>query len=103
LCEDLVVFHFVLHEINPVFHSKAISIACQLAPKIAVVEPSPKGCKAFEKYWKLWKGAMNSIGRFEDYKPLEYWKSILERDFNVRSKVIQWRVDVPFVEFKKII
>ncbi len=101
---DVVVFYFTLHEIGPLLHTKAISIARELAPRIVIVEPSPEGNEVYNEYAELWRVAMYSIGRFEDYKPIEYWRSLLEgSDFRISSKTIRWRVNVPLDELKEII
>ncbi len=101
---DIVVFYFTLHEINPVSHYEAVSIACELAPRIMIVEPSPKGCEIYEEYSSLWREAMHSVGRFEDYRPIEYWKSLLEEaELKVTSKTITWSSTIPPNKLEEII
>ena len=75
---DLAVFYFTLHEIDPLLHKKVISNAYKVSSKIMVVEPYPKGCSAYKRYAELWGRAMHSIGRFEDYQPISYWKELIE-------------------------
>jgi len=75
---DLAVFYFTLHEIDPLLHKEAISNACKVSSKIMVVEPYPKGCPAYQRYAELWRRAMHSVGRFEDYQPISYWKELIE-------------------------
>lgn len=101
---DVVIFYFTLHEINPAFHYEAVLMACELAPRIMIVEPSPEGCEVYEEYSRLWREAMHSIGRFEDYKPIEYWKSILEEaGLRVISKTIRWKASIPPNKLEEII
>jgi len=75
---DLAVFYFTLHEIDPVKHREIVSTARRIASKILVVEPSPEGCRAYRRYAELWREAMHSIGRFEEYKPASYWTGLVE-------------------------
>ncbi len=76
---DLAVFYFTLHEIDPLVHKEAVSNVYRVSSKIMVVEPSPKGCLTYQRYAELWRKAMHSIGRFEDYRPVSYWKKLIER------------------------
>ena len=48
---------------------------------------------------------MHSVGRFEDYKPLEYWANLLLRTgFKiVFKKTIKWNTGIPYRVFEKII
>lgn len=75
---DLAVFHFTLHEVDPARRREALAIAKQVAPRVLVVEPSPEGCPAFLRFYGLWREAMRSVGRFEEYRPLEYWVDLVE-------------------------
>jgi len=94
---DIVVFYFTLHEINPNFHASALSIASKIAPQVIIVEPFPHGCPAYEEFAWIWKNAMQSIGRFEEYKPLNYWETILKKvGFKIISrKIVNWKVNIP--------
>ena len=76
---DLAVFHFTLHEIDPSLHEKVITSACRIASRIMVVEPSPNGCASYQRYARVWRDAMHSIGRFEDYKSPSYWEILVKR------------------------
>jgi len=94
---NLVVFYFTLHEINPLIHKEVISTTYKISPKIMVVEPSPKGCPAYQRYAELWRRTMHSIGRFEDYQPISYWKKLIEScgfEIVVLKKVKQ-KTDIP--------
>lgn len=75
---DLAVFYFTLHEIDPLLHREVISNACKVSSKIMVAEPSPKGCATYQRCAELGRRAMHSIGRFEDYQPISYWKKLIE-------------------------
>ena len=59
---DVSIFSFILHEINPKHHVNAIRIARKISFEIVVIEPSPKGCKAYAEYAKLWREAMRNVG-----------------------------------------
>jgi ubiquinone/menaquinone biosynthesis C-methylase UbiE len=75
---ELAVFYFTLHKIDPLIHKEVISTTYKISPRIMVVEPSPKGCLAYQRYAELWHNAMHSIDRFEDYQPISYWKKLIE-------------------------
>ncbi len=75
---DLTVFHFTLHEVDPARHPEALEAARQVAPMVLIVEPSPEGGPAFLRFYELWREAMESVGRFEEYRPMEYWASLVE-------------------------
>jgi ubiquinone/menaquinone biosynthesis C-methylase UbiE len=75
---DVTVFCFTLHEIDPRMHRSVISTARRISPRIIVVEPSPDGCPAYRRFARLWHEAMHSIGRFEVYQPISYWKSLIQ-------------------------
>jgi len=94
---DAVVFSFVLHEMNPEHHLKALSIAGKIAPRVIIVEPVPYGCPAYEEFARIWRNAMHSIGRFEEYKPPSYWGNILEKaGFKVVfRRLVNWKVAIP--------
>ena len=44
-----------------------------------IVEPSPDGCRSYKLYEKIWHDAMQSIDRFEIYRPLSYWEALITR------------------------
>lgn len=94
---DLALFYFTLHEINSRFHEKMISDVSMITPKIMIVEPSPEGCKAYRLYESIWHDAMQSIDRFEIYRPLSYWKALIRRcGFKVTvSEKISQNVKIP--------
>ncbi len=102
---NLVLFYFTLHEVDPKLHAKAISIAKSLGSTIAIVEPSPRGCPLYEAYARIWREAMHSINRFEDYRPLEYWVKLLEES-NLEVEhisTIEWRTRIPYTVFRNVI
>lgn len=94
---DLAVFYFTLHEINPLKHKEVILTVSKVSSKIVVVEPSPEGCPAYRRYAELWRRAMHSIGRFEDYQPTSYWKELIEScGFEITvSKRVKQASDIP--------
>ena len=94
---DLAVFYFTLHEVDPSLHLDVLFSTRRVARKVMVVEPSPEGCEAYRLYARIWREAMHSIGRFEDYKPESYWRGLVERsDFEViTSKRVSWRAPIP--------
>lgn len=102
---DLAVFYFTLHEVNPLKHKEVISTAYKLSSNIMVIEPSPKGCPAYQRYAELWLRAMHSIGKFEDYQPISYWKKLIENcGFEtVVSKKIKQNTDIPSNVLEKMV
>ena len=70
-----------------------------------MVEPSPSGCPVYEEYAGLWRRAMHSIGGFEDYMPVEYWRRLLEETgFTVlQAKRVEWRACIPYEVFRGIV
>ncbi|NIQ06095.1 MAG: class I SAM-dependent methyltransferase [Candidatus Korarchaeota archaeon] len=75
---DLIVLKETLHEIDPAKHREVLTVAYALAPMVIVVEPSPEGGRMYQRYAELWRKAMRSVGRFEEYQPLSYWKKLLK-------------------------
>lgn len=102
---DLAVFYFTLHEVNPLKHKEVISTTYKVSSNIMVVEPSPKGCPAYQRYAELWLRAMHSIGKFEDYQPISYWEKLIENcGFRiVVSKKIKQNTDIPPDVLEKIV
>jgi hypothetical protein len=93
----LVVFYFTLHEVDPRLHVVVLSEARRAACSVLVVEPLPYGARLYEEYALLWRGAMHSIGRFEDYMPAEYWAEAVEKaGFRVeRLGFVEWKAYMP--------
>ena len=102
---DLVLFFFTLHEVDPQLHGKFIQTARQMAPKIMIVEPSPHGCPEYLVYARIWRKAMHSIGKFEDYQPLTYWTKLVEENgFKIQVvKEIPWNTTIPKQVLDKMI
>jgi len=94
---DTSVFSFILHEVNPKHHVDVIEIARDISSEVVIIEPSPRGCKIYNEYAKLWRNAMRSIGLFEEYKPLKYWIRLVEKaGFKVaKTKVVKWKAKIP--------
>ncbi len=102
---DLSVFYFTLHEVNPAMHEKVVSAAREISSKIMLVEPLPNGCPAYLRYAKLWREAMRSIGKFEDYKPGSYWERLIMKcGFKIIvSKIIKSNVNIPIHILEEIV
>jgi len=94
---DISVFSFTLHEINPKHHIVVVKMAKDVSSEIVIIEASPKGCKAYNEYAKLWKSAMRSVGLFEEYKPLKYWVKLVEKAGfeTLRTKIVKWKARIP--------
>ncbi|MDK2463374.1 MAG: CPBP family intramembrane metalloprotease [Candidatus Korarchaeota archaeon] len=95
-------FHFTLHEVDPTRHSESLTITREIAQGVPIVESSPEGCLAFRRFYELWREAMESVGRFEEYRSLEYWVDLVEAaglEVEFAERVAQdflWRrIDVP--------
>ncbi|RLG74762.1 MAG: hypothetical protein DRO23_05750 [Thermoprotei archaeon] len=101
----VALLYFVLHEVNPQKHVVMLSALKEVTQCLIVVEPSPYGCKLYEKFAKIWREAMRSIGRFEEYQPLEYWVKVLKlAGLKIRSaKRVPWQYPVPFKVLETII
>ena len=94
---DIMVFHFTLHEIDPSKHLWVLRAAQHASGQVLIVEPAPLGESLYNRFAQVWRRAMHSIGRFEDYKPLSYWTGILASSGYrvVRVKTVKWRVKAP--------
>jgi len=102
---DIVVFYFTLHEICPCHHHRALITARKIAPTVIIVEPSSHGCLAYREFARLWRDAMNSVGKFEEYMPAEYWEGIVRKagfDKTLR-KTVKWKAEVPIEVLGNII
>lgn len=75
---DFSVAYFTLHEIDPNLHQKVVSELIRVSQSVMMVEPELGEDRLYGVYRDIWSRAMHSIGRFEDYQPLTYWKKSLE-------------------------
>lgn len=75
---DLSVAYFTLHEINPKLHTKVISELIRVSKRVMIVEPGLGEDRLYNVYHDIWSRAMHSIGKFEDYQSITYWKMLLE-------------------------
>jgi len=102
---DLVLLHFVLHEINPKHYLKVLTDIKRVSRYILIVEPIPHGVELYRKLQSIWREAMRSIGKYEEYREPEYWLQLLDRlgIHVVRKKVISWRVGVPYEVLKVMV
>ncbi|RLE55221.1 MAG: hypothetical protein DRJ40_08510 [Thermoprotei archaeon] len=76
---ELVLFHFTLHEVAPYLHEDTIREAGRVGRGVAIVEILPDDRGAYGLYARLWHEAMHSVGRYEDYRDVDYWVSLVER------------------------
>lgn len=76
---DLSVASFTLHEINPLLHLNVVSEMTRVSRKTMIVEPMPAQEHVNKRYDGIWCKAMHSIGRFEDYQEIMYWKKLMEK------------------------
>ncbi|MGB9631390.1 MAG: class I SAM-dependent methyltransferase [Candidatus Methanodesulfokora sp.] len=102
---DLVLFYFVLHEINPRLHLDVLACAKKVSKHIMIAEPVPSGNEMYRKLCNIWQNAMKSVGKFEEYREPEYWLTLLERlSMNiVEKKIISWRTAVPYEALKTMV
>jgi len=75
---DLSVAYFTLHEIDPNLHQKVVSELIRVSRSVMIVEPELGEDRLYGVYHDIWSRAMHSIGRFEDYRSITYWKMLLE-------------------------
>ncbi|PIV68007.1 MAG: hypothetical protein COS08_07470 [Euryarchaeota archaeon CG01_land_8_20_14_3_00_38_12] len=75
----LSVAFFTLHEINPRLHLNVVSEMARVSRKIMIVEPMPGQEDINRRQDNIWSKAMHSIGRFEDYQEIMYWKKLMEK------------------------
>jgi len=76
---ELSVASFTLHEINPLLHLNVVSKMTRVSRRVMIVEPMPGQEPVNKRYDDLWSKAMHSIGRFEDYQEIMYWKKLMEK------------------------
>lgn len=102
---DLTVFCFTLHEINPRKHAEAVHIASVISPRLAVIEPSPEGGPIYQRYRNVWQKAMESIGKYEEYRPFSYWKDLVKREgFAITtSRKIKQQANIPSSVLENIV
>jgi len=104
-CCSAVSYVFTLHEIDPQTHRDVILEAKRVARYVVVAEPSPYGVELYEEFWHTYRDAAKSVGLFEEYKPREYWVSLLEEaGLQVLiERRIKWRTAVPKRVLEEII
>lgn len=76
---ELSVASFTLHEINPLLHLNVVSEMTRVSRRVMIVEPMPAQEPVNKRYDDLWSKTMHSIGRFEDYQEIMYWKKLMEK------------------------
>ncbi len=91
-CTYLVGMHFVLHEMDPEHHLKALASAKRVSKRILAFEPTLSGEEMFVRLWSIWRNAARVVGGFEEYRPPEYWLQLLkELSMNViEVRIISW-------------
>lgn len=102
---DLAVLHFVLHEIDPKRHFRVLTEVKRTAKYVLIVEPLPNGTKLYQKFWSIWRKAMSAIGRFEEYRSVEYWLQLINQAgmHIIEKKVISWKSSVPYDVLKSLV
>lgn len=98
-------FYFTLHEIDPLKHCDILKAVPNITQYVVIVELSPIGEPLYNKFAQIWREAMHSIGRFEDYKPLDYRIDLLTRcGFTIiKVKTVKWNVRAPYIILKGLI
>jgi len=104
-CCSATSYVFTLHEIDPQTHRDVVLEARRVARYVVIAEPSPYGVELYEEFWHTYRDAARSVGLFEEYKPREYWVSLLEEaGFQVLiERRIEWRTAVPKQILEEII
>jgi hypothetical protein len=74
---DLAVSFHYLHEQDPFFHGQIVSELARVAKRVAIVEPGPPADPLGKRIARLYSQAKRSLGQFEYYQPLEYWRKLL--------------------------
>ncbi|MGD2251019.1 MAG: class I SAM-dependent methyltransferase [Candidatus Methanofastidiosia archaeon] len=78
LTADVTLFYYMLHEVNPEFHVYILSQTADISFSAAIVEPGLGDTPGQKYYQHLWQNAMESVGKFEHYQPLEYWEGLVK-------------------------
>lgn len=78
LTADVTLFYYTLHEINFHVHAHILSQINSISSAVVIVEPGPGTSPGQKYYQKLWQTAMEAIGKFEHYHPLEYWEKLVK-------------------------
>jgi len=104
-CCSAASYVFTLHEIDPQVHRDVVFEARRVARYVVVAEPSPYGVELYEEFWHTYRDAARSVGFFEEYRPREYWVSLLEEaGLQVLiDRRIEWRTAVPKQILEEII
>jgi SAM-dependent methyltransferase len=83
---DLAVAFHYLHEQDPFFHAQIVSELARVAKRVAIVEPGPPADPLGKRIARLYSQAKRTLGQFEYYQPLEYWRKLLQ---SVKANVSQ--------------
>lgn len=102
---DLAVLHFVLHEIDPRLHPSVLSVLKGVSRHVLIAEPTPRGDEPYREISEVWRCAMRSVGRFEEYREPEYWLRLLgQLNFRVLEvKTVSWEEPVPREVLKALV
>ena len=76
---DFSLAFFSMHEIDPKKHLDVLSEMKRVSKKAVVIEPLPNTDEIGKIYDKIWQEAMDSVGKFEIYQPMNYWASLMSR------------------------
>ncbi len=95
---DLAVLHFVLHEVDPARHEAIIRELGRVSRYVLIAEPLPQGSELYNVLASVWRRAMRSVGRFEEYRDPSYWIKVVLRAglAIVKTKLVRWRAAVPY-------
>ncbi len=93
---DFSIAFFTLHEIAPDKHKDVVSEMKRVARKVAIIEPLPNTHEIGKIYDQIWQKAMDSVGKFEIYQPINYWVSLL-------STLNPRRISKYQIEFSKMV
>jgi len=104
-CCSAASYVFTLHEIDPQTHRDVILEARRVARYVVVAEPSPRGVELYEEFWHTYRDAAKSVGLFEEYRPRQYWISLLEETGLqvLIERRIEWRTAVPKQVLEEVI
>ncbi|MBV8245442.1 MAG: methyltransferase domain-containing protein [Candidatus Eremiobacteraeota bacterium] len=72
-----IAFHY-LHEVDPFFHQQVVGELARVAKRVGIVEPAPPSDPLGKRIALLYSQAKRSLGQFEYYQPLDYWKKLVQ-------------------------
>jgi len=82
---DLAMAFATLHEIDPRSHRRVTREMVRVAKRLAIVESAPWGNPEAKAVGDIARRAYESMGSFEQRRPLGYWMGLLPPGVKVRS------------------